>query len=1007
MPSASATIRPSDPASTHAARPRWRAPLYVFIGVSFTLLVVVAGAIIGWHNYTQNRDLTIAASHALFTVLARETRAELESIQHPTELVVDLLAQHRLANATTFDERLKSVPYLMSALQHEPALSALYAGYDNGEFFLLRRLADDPRSNAQFRPPPSAAFLVQSVMRKEGGELRGTYVFLDTAGTVIESRALSEYVFDPRARGWYREARGSAGLIRTAPYVFFTTREIGITLARRSEVGPAVVGADFSLRELSVALRAHALAPSSELLLVASDGSVLADRKLGRLVLDSHGDQPPRIAKVADLGSPALAVLMKNFDLSAADTRTSFAAAGRDWEAAVLRLTDDVARGDVYLALTTPRDELLSEAWRITRSSALLTLAIVLACIPIAWLLSRLVSGSLHDLSGEARAVRRFDFGKPLATRSVIAEIGTLAGAMDTMKRTIRRFLDIAATIAGERRFDRLLARVLSELLPATQSRAGAIYLVDEQGRLQHAAVQSIDGGAAAAAVGGSEVPADHVVRRAIDGGRTVVEPLDRDSALYREFGTFAGEGEVVREDVVAIPLWNRQHANVGALCLVQDTTKGEPSADQIAFAEALSGTVAVAIENQALLLAQKQLLEAFIRLVAGAIDAKSPYTGGHCQRVPELTWMLARAACEAKDGPFRDFTLSDDEWEALRIAAWLHDCGKVTTPEYVVDKATKLETIYDRLHEIRMRFEVLKRDAEIECWHRIAEGSERTTSLRELAARHRELDSEFTFVTACNEGGESMASEDVARLKQIGQRTWWRTLDDRIGIAREERERKDRTPAGPLPVIEQLLADKPEHVIERTASESIPAENRWGFRLDPPAHKCNLGELHNLSIGRGTLTPEDRYRINDHIVRTIMMLSELPFTGHLRSVPELAGGHHERIDGKGYPKGLSRDEMSVQARMMAIADVFEALTAADRPYKRAKTLSASIAIMARMRDEHHLDPELFELFLTSGVYRTYAERFLDPAQIDGVDIDRYVISTSNRRAASRGGVVQ
>src|SRR6185436_16790535 len=195
-----------------------------------------------------------------------------------------------------------------------------------------------------------------------------------------------------------------------------------------------------------------------------------------------------------------------------------------------------------------------------------------------------------------------------------------------------------------------------------------------------------------------------------------------------------------------------------------------------------------ISIENQGLLQAQKELLDSFIRLVAGAIDAKSPYTGGHCQRVPELAKMLARAACDAKDGPFRDFAMNDDEWEALQIAAWLHDCGKVTTPEYVVDKATKLQTIYDRLHEVRMRFEVLKRDAEVECWRQVADGGDRTSLQAGLRAKCDELDAEFAFVAACNEGGEFMEPAKVARIKEIARRTWVRTLDDRIGLSAEER---------------------------------------------------------------------------------------------------------------------------------------------------------------------------------------------------------------------------
>jgi hypothetical protein len=352
---------------------------------------------------------------------------------------------------------------------------------------------------------------------------------------------------------------------------------------------------------------------------------------------------------------------------------------------------------------------------------------------------------------------------------------------------------------------------------------------------------------------------------------------------------------------------------------------------------------------------------------------------------------MLARAACEARDGPFRDFDLSEEDWEALQIASWLHDCGKVTTPEYVVDKATKLETIYDRIHEVRMRFEVLKRDAEIDFWKQVAAGGDRDRLRAGLDRQLATLDAEFAFVASCNEGGEFMDPAKVERLKSIAARTWLRTLDDRIGISHEERTRKHRAGARTLPAAERLLDDKPEHVIERAAADRMPEDNPWGFRLKVPELKYNRGELANLAIGRGTLTEEERYVINHHIVQTIVMLSELPFPKHLKQVPEIAGGHHEKMDGTGYPKRLARDEMSLAARMMAIADIFEALTAADRPYKQGKTLSEALKIMSFMKRDQHVDPDLFDLFLTSGVYRRYAERFLRPEQIDAVDVAQYV----------------
>lgn len=235
------------------------------------------------------------------------------------------------------------------------------------------------------------------------------------------------------------------------------------------------------------------------------------------------------------------------------------------------------------------------------------------------------------------------------------------------------------------------------------------------------------------------------------------------------------------------------------------------------------------------------------------------------------------------------------------------------------------------------------------------------------------------------------MAPERIERLREIGERNWTRTLDDRIGVSWEEGMRKNRSPAPDLPVVEKLLDDKPEHLIEHAANDHMPADNPWGFRLDVPEYKYNRGELYNLSVARGTLTDEERYKINDHIVQTIIMLEKLPYPRHLRDVPMIAGCHHETMDGKGYPKRLSADDMPLTARMMAIADIFEALTASDRPYKKAKPLSEAIRIMGFMNRDSHIDPDLFRLFLASGVYLEYAREHLDPEQIDDVDIAEYL----------------
>jgi HD-GYP domain-containing protein (c-di-GMP phosphodiesterase class II) len=567
---------------------------------------------------------------------------------------------------------------------------------------------------------------------------------------------------------------------------------------------------------------------------------------------------------------------------------------------------------------------------------------------------------------------------------------------MHATTTTVRRFLEISEALAGERNLERLIARVLDETMLLAGADAAAIHLFDARTRRLTAARVVLRDGTPGTGklppIAVDETTRAQPLARAVLEARTV--QADVEHADHAGVAWLGPETQRIANDrigLLAVPLRNRAGEVEGVLTLLRGSRAGEVEPQLVAFVEKLSGSAAISIEARRLIAEQKALLEAFIQVVAGAIDAKSPYTGGHCQRVPVLTRMLAQAACDAREGPFRDFVLSEDEWEAVHIASWLHDCGKVTTPEYVVDKATKLETLCDRIHEIRTRFEVLKRDAEIAYWKGRLAGGDEAMLAGALRAELRALDDDFAFVASCNEGGEAMAPEALERLQRIARRTWQRTLDDRLGISWEERQRKERTPAV-LPATEPLLADRPDHVIEHAATDPH-ADGHRGFKLATPAHRYNRGEIHNLSVARGTLTDEERYRINDHIIQTITMLEKLPFPGHLLKVPEIAGGHHEKMDGGGYPRGLTGAQMSPAARMLAIADIFEALTASDRPYKKGKTLSEAIGIMRRMRDDGHIDPQVFELFLVSGVHRRYAERYLRPEQIDDVEIRDHVAS--------------
>jgi HD-GYP domain-containing protein (c-di-GMP phosphodiesterase class II) len=959
-----------------------RLPLHVHISVMFTFLLLLTGVVLGLFNYRQTTQIILSSSEKLFERIEQDVRLDMSATYQPIRHLLSLLAENPATQAARLEQRLPLLRPFSQSLVDNPNLASLYLGYANGDFFMVRPLRSAALKTL-LKAPEAAAYQVWSIEHDPQGAVHSQSLFFDQALTPISRQDNPDDRYDPRSRAWFNDARQQNQQITTEPYVFFSTHNVGTTLARRSGEN-AVIGADLTLVALSAALSKHVVTPSTEIALFDADGNAVAYPDSERLIVDSSS---AHLAKAADL-SPGLHAL-----LSGAATGNRLEADGRQWIVARSSIQEGGPKG-LQLALLVPEDELLVDAYRLRWQGALITLATLLLCLPLGWVISRILVKPLHALVKEADAIRSFDFNFPLARRSPVLEVDQLSVSMARMKDTLASFFRITDTLGAETRFAPLLQRVLFETVQIAQAQAGLIYLRESDSSRMEPYGLVIDG--TSQALEAFDIQGHDLQQ---NKGPAWFEQLVSANNVVSNFGVDqAGDLQKVllamqspRIHLIGIRLHNRHDETIGLLILLvndsgaaADLEKLRP--DRIAFLQAVSGAAAVSIESQRLQARQKQLLDAFIQLLAGAIDAKSPYTGGHCQRVPELTLMLAQAAAASQAPAFRAYQPNEDEWEALHIAAWLHDCGKVTTPEYVVDKATKLETINDRIHEIRTRFEVLKRDAWISYWQARALGGDEGALAELRDATLTALDDDFAFVARCNLGSEAMAEADLQRLDDLARRTWLRTLDDRLGVSWEENRRQSRTPAPGLPVSEKLLADKPEHLLERDPNELIPEDNPWGFKLDVPRYKYNRGELYNLSISRGTLTREERYVINHHMVQTIMMLSHLPFPGHLDSIAEIAGGHHEKMDGTGYPKRLKREDMSLPARMMAIADIFEALTAADRPYKKAKTLNEALAIMATMCREAHIDAQLFGLFINEGVYMQYAVRFLDPGQIDSVD---------------------
>ncbi len=515
----------------------------------------------------------------------------------------------------------------------------------------------------------------------------------------------------------------------------------------------------------------------------------------------------------------------------------------------------------------------------------------------------------------------------------------------------------IGIALSTEKNSTRLLERILEEAMRITSADGGILYTRTENKNLKFEIIIIETLGLYRGGTNGEVITCTPLPLYLADGTpnlhsvavravltETTINITDVDKAEFdfSELYQFNRSGNYGFKSFLTVPMRDHEDQIIGVLELINalDADTGETGifrSFEQELVESLASQAAIALTNQRLLEEQRRLFEAFIELIARAIDDKSPYTAGHCQRVPVLALMLADAASQTIVGPLQSFVMTEEDRYELMIAGLLHDCGKITTPEYMIDKSKKLETIFDRIHLINTRFEVLKRDAEIRLLReQLALQSIDLTQLeQQLQQETAQIDQHLNFLHQCNQGSEYMSELEKQRVKQISATYTWQSPEG-------QRE---------------------------------------------PCLSAN--EIDNLCITKGTLTNEERNTINYHITSTINMLEALPYPKHLCHVPEYAGAHHEHINGTGYPKGLTREQMSIPARIMAIADIFEALTANDRPYKKPMPLSQALIILGKMKQEQHIDPDLFDIFIHEKVYLRYAKKYLSPEQIDFFDITK------------------
>lgn len=953
------------------------AALLLFVNVALSAVLVLV--------HRSGVETAHETAHALFEQTGLRVQESVQSRMRQVLDAADVIATdddliHPLAG-DAFDHPAFA---LMGTLHRlNPGLYSTYVGYDDGSF--VQSIAVRDRASVQETlKAPEGTVEARRIISEANGTRTQRWWFLDEDGAVLGSRIEPDPAYDPRQRPWYGSAAAAEGALLSEPYMFNSMPKPGITASRRLPGGGGVAGVDVAVDDLNALAAQQHVSERGRVILADAKGRILG-------AADDVRGNAPDLAPLTQIDHPL--VRQADDDILSSSTR---------WQG---------GGTEIIVTILAPLDDFTAFARRVDTTVIILILVVQVLTIPLGFWLANALGRTIDDLATDAERVREMDFTGEIPTPPPIRELRLLAEGFRQMKaqvmertknlgqsqETLRRLVELGISLGTERNPGRLAETALAEALRLTQAEGGTLYIRSNDKRLRLAIIRNTPLGLTVGGAGGEamDLPEldlwdeadgtpirDNVIADCFHGG-LVIDIADvgtwtrHDMTGVQDFDRVTG---YQTRSMLVIPLRPPSGEVVGILQLINLTNASAVRR----HVQALAGQVAAALHNRILEKSQEGLIDGMVGVVAAAIDAKSPYTGDHAGRLTELALMLADEAGNSDLPAFAGFAaLSPGDRRELRTAALLHDCGKVTTPEFVVDKATKLETIHNRIHEIRTRFEVLWRDAEL------AQARGEITA-EALDARKAELNEDFAFIARCNIGGELMSADDALRVRRIAGQSLVRHFDDRLGLSIEEmRHLADIPPVSP-PVPETLLADRPEHRIPWTGKERF-LEADWKFSLTVPKVMYDRGEVHNLCVSRGTLSPEERFKINEHAIQSIIMLESLPFPPHLARVPEIAGAHHETLTGRGYPRGLSKEQLSIPARILSIADVFEALTAADRPYKTPKTLSQALDIMAGLSRSGHIDADLFALFLSTGVYKRYADTYLPPEQVDEVDVAVYL----------------
>lgn len=976
-------------------------------------MVILVGSSISGLFLVVSSDISREIAEETFESKTAHAASSLREIIHSTSSSTSIGASQfgiKLGPENTLNS--VQLPVILETLKQNPAFYSIYYGFEDDSFFQVIAVRGNKNILTRHQAPDGTAWIVRTINKTP--DRREQWRYLDNELEELGTLTNDNPSYYPTKRPWYFSAIAAGKVVLSDPYWFHSLNQLGLTLSQKTAGREGVYGVDLTLSELSKKLASIQVSKNGVLALYDKDNRILA--------MSPKPEQLTELSTLDKIKSHNL-----NIFYNSVDTLTSGEIGTVQYENKGYFLQRDVIsfNGTQYylgtLAPITDFSDVFDSFYEYIFMVCVLGLCIFL---PFAFLFSASLAQKVTELASAAESVSKLDFNVHNLKESMIVEFDNLIRSFSEMSINLRektnalqieqeklsRLVDLGISVSSEKSTDKLMEEVLSGAKDLTHAEGCTLYLLNDEQCLDfkifkndtlnmtfndaNTALKNLPSIPLYDAEG--EPNLNNIVGYAVHKEEIVNidDVYNSESFDFSGPKAFDAKHNYTTQSILTVPLKPRGGKVIGALQVINakntDTDAIIAFSEEIQpYVEAVAAQASTALYNRHLLESQEKLMDSLIHLIAGAIDAKSPYTGAHCARVPALATMLAKQASEGQQGSYKDFAFTtESEWREFEVGAWLHDCGKVITPEYVVDKATKLETIYNRIHEIRTRFEVLLRDAKISELESIVSGGDKALAEKTYQDRKQQLLDNFAFIAECNIGGEFMSEESIERLNQIATTEWQRNFNIHLGLSHIEASRYANEPEGPC--TEKLLDDKDFHIIPRV-KEVNELYAGLGFKLEVPENLYNQGELHNLSVKRGTLSDEERFKVNEHIMQTIVMLEQLPLPDHLKRIPEYAGTHHETMIGTGYPRKLSGDELSVPARIMAIADIFEALTASDRPYKKAKTLSEAVKILSFFKNDQHIDGDLFDLFLTSGVYLQYAEKFLSPEQIDDVDVAQYL----------------